>query len=237
MNVIAILAGGTGQRMNVGTLPKQFLCIDGVPIIIRTIQKCLEVKQFDIMYIAIHPNYKGLLEELLTQYNIASLKIKIIHGGKERLNTIENVINDIYQNYMVSDNDIIVIHDAVRPFVSKDLLLRCIESTKKYGATVPAVSAIDTMYVAQKEIITSMPDRNTLYSGQTPDNFKIPLLKCALDSLTNEERTLITGTAQICMMKGIEVHVIEGDYKNIKITTPTDLMIAEKFYEEEEERF
>lgn len=233
MNIVAILAGGTGQRMNVGPLPKQFLCVNGTPIIINTIRRCLEVKTLDIVYIAIHPSYRAYLLELMSSHHIPVEKIRIVDGGKERLNSIENVMDDIYLNLEVKNEDVILIHDAVRPFITRELLERCIMETKRYGATVPMVPAVDTMYIVENGVLTAMPDRRTLYSGQTPDNFKIALLKDALDSLSVEEREFITGTAQICMLKGIEVHAIEGDYKNIKLTTPRDLLIAEKFFEEE----
>lgn len=233
MNLVAILAGGVGCRMNGGVLPKQFIEVKGVPIIITTLKKCLNVKKIDIIYIAIHPSYKDYLLELIQTYDIKKDKIKIVNGGKERLNSIENVINDIYTNFEIKKDDVILIHDAVRPFVSEKLLERCIEQTVIYGATVPVVSAVDTMYIVENGILTAMPDRRTLYSGQTPDSFRIPLLKSALDSLTSEEREFITGTAQICMLKGIEVHTVEGDSKNIKLTTTRDLMVAEKFFEEE----
>ena len=96
-------------------------------------------------------------------YDIKKDKIKIVNGGKERLNSIENVINDIYTNFEIKKDDVILIHDAVRPFVSEKLLERCIEQTVIYGATVPVVSAVDTMYIVENGILTAMPDRRTLY--------------------------------------------------------------------------
>ncbi|MDR1026494.1 MAG: 2-C-methyl-D-erythritol 4-phosphate cytidylyltransferase [Lactobacillus sp.] len=227
----AILAGGTGSRMKLSKMPKQFIEIRDIPIIILTIKRMLEVEPFDCLYIAIHPEWEGYLKDVLYSYNVNTDKIKIVHGAKDRIGSIENVINDIFESSQVGDNDIIIIHDAVRPFASEELFLRCIEASKKHDAVVATVPAIDTMVFAKDNEVTSIPDRSEIFNGQAPEGFKLRLFRDTLESLNDVERSIITGTVQICYAKGIKVNTVEGDYQNIKITTNEDLMLADLLVE------
>lgn len=231
----AILAGGTGARMNKHNIPKQFIDLCGKPIIIHTIEKILAVKDFDYIFIAIHPEYKEYLQNILKTFNLADeSRIIVINGGKERIDSVQNVINSAYE-FNHNDNDIIVIHDAVRPFVSKQILLNSIKTANEYGACVAVTPAIDTMYTLDNSgSIIGFPDRKKMFNGQAPDSFKLGILKKSLESLTTEEKTKITGTVQICSIKGHSIMSIPGDYKNIKITTENDLIIAESILKNEE---
>lgn len=232
----SLLAGGTGTRMEKHNIPKQFIELNGKPIIIRTIEKILSVADFDYLYIAIHPNYETFLREILAKHDLASnKKIVIIHGGKERIDSVQNVIDAISKK-STNENDIIVMHDAVRPFVSKEILLNSIKTASEFGACVATVPAVDTMYILDNEgFITGFPNRQTLFNGQAPDSFKIGVIKNALNSLTDEERKVITGTVQICAAKGYKIQTIAGEYKNIKITTENDLTLAIGILKEEGE--
>ncbi len=221
----AILAGGTGSRMK-QKIPKQFIELNNVPIIIRTLKRMLEVNEFDHICIGIHPDYNDYLQDLFKQYTIDSKKILITLGGKERINSIENVLDCITK---ISDkkDDIIVIHDAVRPFVSKEILKNSIINAQKYGACVAVTPAVDTMYILNKnDFIQNFPNRKTIFNGQAPDSFNVQLLKNSIKNLTEEERKTITGSVQICAKNGHKIKTIQGDYKNIKITTENDLAIA-----------
>ena len=126
-----------------------------------------------------------------------------------------------------SPDDIVVICDAVRPFVSKEILQNSIKMSRSHGACVCALPAIDTMLYVENNIITSVPLRKNIFHGQAPDSFQVSILNEALNSLTEDEKKIITGTAQICVLKHIPVYTIPGDIKNIKITTPDDIKIAE----------
>lgn len=226
MNFGAILAGGTGTRMGCN-LPKQFIDLCGKPIIIWTIERMMSVNEFDYLFVGIHPDFNKFLEDLLVQYNIPREKIILVKGGKERIDSITNVLNKIF-GYCQNDDDIVVIHDAVRPFVSKEILLNSIKISREYGACVATTPAVDTMYMLDNTgFIKEFPDRKTIFNGQAPDSFRVRLLKNALDSMSIEEKNVITGTVQICAQKGFPVKTIQGDYRNIKITTESDLAIAE----------
>ena len=227
----AILAGGIGSRMKKHNIPKQFIEINNKPIIIYTIEKMLSLKAIDKLCIAVHSDYINYLKNLLDKYKLFNDRIIITDGGKERIDSIQNVINAITK-ISNNDDDIIILHDAVRPFVSEKILLDSISAAQQFGACVAVVPAVDTMYEVSDEFINGFPNRNVLYNGQAPDTFKLRLLSSAIDRLTEEERQKITGTVQICAAKGYKIKTIEGDYKNMKITTENDLLIAKQYIEE-----
>ena len=224
-NFAVILAGGIGQRMG-ESLPKQFIKLSGCPIIILTIRRILSVEEFDKIIIVIHPDWKQYLQNQIEEYQISTEKIIITSGGKERLDSIKNSLKQIML-ISNSPDDIVVICDAVRPFVSKEILQNSIKMSRSHGACVCALPAVDTMLYVENNIITSVPLRKNIFHGQAPDSFQVSILNEALNSLTEGEKKIITGTAQICVLKHIPVYTIPGDIKNIKITSPDDIKIAE----------
>ena len=158
--------------------------------------------------------------------------IIIINGGKERIDSIQNVI-DAVKSLNANDDDVIVLHDAVRPFISERLIKDSIQTADKFGACVATVPAVDTMYMIDSgDFISGFPDRKTLFNGQAPDSFRFGVINDALNKLTPDERKTITGTVQICAAKGHKIKTILGDYKNIKITTENDISIAEGILKE-----
>lgn len=232
MNYAAILAGGIGSRMIRADRPKQFLNLKGTPIIIHTTRRLLEGKNFDVLYIAIHPDWNDFLNDLLEKYGLTDDNIKVINGGAERLDTITNVINAIESDFGIKDDDKIFIHDAVRPFVTDQIIRDSLDALDTCEAVVAADPVVDTMLWIEddKTEVSDMPARKNLYHGQAPDSFKLKVLKGAIDELTEEDRKVITGTAQICMLKGIKINTVPGDRSNIKITTDVDMAIASAIY-------
>ena len=231
----SILAGGTGTRMDKHNIPKQFIMLGDKPVIIHTLERMLDVEDFDYIYIAINPNYREYMSELLDKYIKDTSKIIMIDGGKERIDSVQNVINAVYEvNH--DENDIIVLHDAVRPFTSRRIFKDLIENSKEYGATIATIPAVDTMLVSlDGEFLNKVPDRKTILHGQAPDGFRLGVLKKAIEELTPDERKYITGTAQICCVKGYTVKVTAGEVKNMKITVEQDLMIAEQILKQEQQ--
>lgn len=228
MKYAAILAGGTGKRMS-SALPKQFLELQGEAIIIRTIRRILSSALFDKLVIAIHPEWKSYLEELIAKAALPAENILITEGGKERLDSIRNTTGFITSTFgPAGEKDYIVIFDAVRPFVSRQIMQDSLEALTRHEAVVAALPAVDTMlWIEEGTRVDSMPLRSKLYHGQAPDSFRLGTLCKALAALTPEEEQIITGTAQICMLKGIDIHTIPGDPKNIKVTTPFDIQLGE----------
>ena len=228
-----VLAGGTGTRMKNGPMPKQFIELGGVPTIILTIKRMLLVERFDILIVAIHQSWVDFLNELIERY-IDDDRIVVIPGGTERLDSIANSVAEAAKRG-VEHEDVIVLHDAVRPFVPVKVLEDSIDGALAHDAVVAAVPAVDTMlWIEEGTVVSDMPDRSKLYHGQAPDSFRLEVLKHSLETLTDDDRKIITGTAQICMLKGIEIHTIQGDRNNIKLTTPEDLITAEGLLKEEQ---
>ena len=222
-----VLAGGIGTRMG-GDVPKQLLPLCGEPIIVRTIKRVMECKRFAKVIVAIHPAWTKRCLEMFANSGIDMARILVAEGGRERH---DSILNAIQNDGDVTEEDVAVIHDAVRPFVSLEMLEDSIRVASEFGACVAAVPAVDTMLEVVGGVVRSVPPRATLFHGQAPDTAKILLLKRALISLTDEERKSITGTAQILVAKGIPVKTISGDARNIKITTPADMELAERYLE------
>ena len=229
-NTAVILSGGTGKRMGDIKLPKQFLEVCNVPIIILTLKNVLKSNLFNKILVVMHPDWFDYFKELCINYSIDTSKIDIISGGEERLGSIENALD--YLKINANDDDIVVFLDAVRPFVTNEILSKAVSETKKYGVTVAISPVKDTMIFSENGIATDMPDRSKLFHGQAPDSFKFKLIYDSIKSLSDEEKKRITGTAQICQTKNITIHTFLGDEKNIKITTVMDLFLAKAIFKE-----
>ena len=132
----AMLAGGSGTRVKSSKIPKQFIEIGGKPIIIYTLENMLKVKRFDYIYIAVHKDYEDYMNEQVKKNIPESEKVRVILGGKERMDTINNVTTAITNDNGIHDDDVIVIHDAVRPFVTEKILNDSIDCAAEYGACV-----------------------------------------------------------------------------------------------------
>lgn len=232
----AILAGGKGTR--VGTdVPKQFLELNGKPIIIQTIDVFLASKLFDFIYISVNEMWLAYTEELLAKFYAPEIlkNFKIVCGGKERMMSFLNVIDDIKKVYGVRETDMVISHDAVRPFVTKEILEDCIEKTKEYKVAMASVPSADTTYASHREgYLTSTYDRKTLYLGQTPQGCRMDFLYEVIHSYTEKELLAMTGTSQLFINKNIDVKISLGSVNNLKITTLQDIDFAEFVFEKSE---
>lgn len=233
----AMLAGGSGTRVKSAEVPKQFIEIGGAPIIIYTLKAMLKVKRFDVIYIASREDYIEYLNEQVDMHIEEPSRVKIIAGGKERMDTIRNVTDAIERDHGVGDEDVIVIHDAVRPFVSEKILNDSIDCAARNGACVCGLPCADTILHSVKgDVVDDIPVRSELYSGQAPDSFLLKRFIEMQDNLTDEQRAKITGTSQICTMNNQPIYIIEGDALNFKITTDSDLIMVRTLLAENEKR-
>ncbi|MEE1056137.1 MAG: 2-C-methyl-D-erythritol 4-phosphate cytidylyltransferase [Acutalibacteraceae bacterium] len=224
----AILAGGTGTRMHVSTMPKQFLPLRGKPIIIHTLEKLLACNKFHAVYLGIHPDWMSYMYDLLEKYDIDTTRVRLSPGGETRNDTIFRIIEEINRDYGQNDDDIIVTHDAVRPFVTLRIIEENIEAAEKYGACDTVVCATDTIVRSENgEEISEIPNREFMYQGQTPQSFKVKMLKELYAQLTPAEKETLTDACKICVIKNVPVKLIKGETLNMKITTVNDYEIAE----------
>ena len=226
----AILAGGVGSRMHMADMPKQFLPLGDKPIIIHTLEKFLTAPELDAVYIGVHADWVNYMNDLIEKYipESTAKNVHAIAGGSDRNETILNIVTAIEADYGESEEHIIVSHDAVRPFVTLRMIEENIKYAKQYGAVDTVTAAVDTIVVSEDgRFIADIPERRKMYQGQTPQSFKINLLKELYNSLTTEEKEILTDACKICVVRNHPVYLVEGSYTNIKVTTPGDYKIAQ----------
>ncbi|OJF76127.1 MAG: 2-C-methyl-D-erythritol 4-phosphate cytidylyltransferase [Treponema sp. CETP13] len=229
----AILASGTGSRMGNFTKPKQFLEICNKPILIHTISKFISTNAFDLILVVVSKDWLKYATSLLSQYEIDSSKVVVIEGGSTRNDSLNNAIKFITTNYTINDTSIVVTHDSVRPFVTKQIINANIDACKNYDCCDTVVPATDTIIESlDGKIIQAIPARNTMYQSQTPQSFKINEYNNIYPSLTNDEKKILTDVCKIFTMKGRKVHMVFGSPTNFKITYSHDVKIAEVLLQE-----
>ncbi|MEY8752205.1 IspD/TarI family cytidylyltransferase [Alkalicoccobacillus gibsonii] len=223
-----ILAGGNGSRMGNTHLPKQFLPLDETPILVHTIEKFLLNQRFDSILILVPEKWLNFTDDILNKYIGETDRVKLVKGGSTRNETIMSGVSYIEEVYGLSQDDIIVTHDSVRPFLTHRIIEDNINAALEHGACDTVIEAIDTIVESKNnETITNIPIRENMYQGQTPQSFNIQLLKNAYESLSLEERDILSDAAKICLLRGHTVKLVKGEVYNIKITTPYDLKVAE----------
>lgn len=225
----AILAGGVGSRMNLSDMPKQFLPLKDKPIIMHTLEKFLLCSKFDCFFVGVHPDWVLHMKDLVNKSSLPRKdKVCIVAGGKNRNETLLNVISALEKNFGESDEHVIVTHDAVRPFVSLRMIEENIEAAVKYGACDTVVPATDTIVSSKDgQVIASIPQRSEMYQGQTPQSFNVKLLKRLYADLSEDEKKILTDACKICTFRNYPVHLVKGAVSNMKLTTVTDYKVAQ----------
>ncbi len=228
-----ILAGGSGTRIG-NELPKQFLMLNGKPIIIYSINQFLKNERIDKIIIVCIPSYIEHLKKIIKKYVKDSSKIDIVEGGKTRDESVINGCNYILEKYGLNDNDVIIIHDSVRPFVNQKIINDNIDAVLKYGAVGTAIPATDTIIESNdNKKIVNIPDRTKMFCAQSPQSFNIKKLMRLYSQLNEEEKEKMTDSCKIFTINNEEVKLIEGDVLNIKITYNNDLDIAKSIINSE----
>ncbi|MDD2518923.1 MAG: 2-C-methyl-D-erythritol 4-phosphate cytidylyltransferase [Bacilli bacterium] len=222
-----ILAGGSGKRMGNTEMPKQFLMLGNKPIFIHTVEQFLINTKIDKILVCCPNAWISHTKDMLHKYLTDTSKIEVVEGGSNRNETIINGCEFINENYGINDDDIIITHDAVRPFINQRIIDDNIEMAKKYNAVDTVISAIDTIVESKDgKIISSIPVRNEMYQGQTPQSFNLKKLMELYYSLNEEEKDVLTDACKIFVIKGEDVHIVNGEVYNIKITTLHDLKLS-----------
>ena len=223
----AILAGGIGSRMGNVDKPKQFLHIGKKPIIVHTAEKFIINEKFDKVIILCPKQWLSYTKELLNKH-LPGNDIAVIEGGKKRNDTIMNAIAYIEENFGLDDETVIVTHDAVRPFVTHRILEENIDFASRGIACDTVVPATDTIVESTDgESIASIPDRAHYYQGQTPQSFRAKKFKELYESMSEDEKAILTDAAKVFVVKGEKVGLVKGETFNIKVTYPYDLQLAE----------
>lgn len=222
-----IVAGGTGTRMG-ADMPKQFLKIGGKPIIIHTISKFLKVNRIEKIYVGVHGDWLEYCSGLIENYGLDKNRLSVISGGADRNSTVFNIIDAIVGDYGENRDDIILTHDAVRPFVTEKVIADNIDKALKYDACGTYIHAVDTIICSKDgNTVNGTPTRKEMFQAQTPQSFNISKLKAAYSAVSDDKKSTLTDTCSIFTSQGLPVNIVEGDTMNMKITTKTDLLIAD----------
>ena len=226
MIIAAIVAGGSGTRMG-GELPKQFFELCGRPVIVRTIESFFSHPRVDAAVVGINPVYYDYMKDLSDRY-MPDKPVYITNGGSSRNETIENIIFYSLSELGCSDSDIILSHDAVRPFVSERLIDDSIAAMDHYTICTAAVPEVDTVAVSADGLTAdSFPDRNTLFRIQTPQTFRAGSFRSVYGSLSAEDKLRATDVCSLYRLRGHKTGLVRGEYTNIKLTYPEDITAAE----------
>ncbi len=216
-----ILAGGTGKRFNKNT-PKQFVEINGKPIIAWSLEKFNKLTEINGIIVVSSNEYINSVHEIVNQNRINDI-IKIVPGGETRQGSSYNAINSM--NF--GNDDILIFHDAARPFLNEDVILNCINGAKQHGAAGVYVRAVDTITEVKKGFVHKIPDRRYIYHTQTPQAFTYKIIKEAHELALSNNITDASDDVQLVNNAQLNIKVIEGENQNIKITTPFDIELAE----------
>lgn len=223
-----ILAGGIGSRMGNVDRPKQYLHIGKKPIIVHTVEKFIINDEFEKIIVLCPAQWVTYTRDLFKKHLPETNRVVVIEGGKERNDTIMNAIRYIEENHGLDEDTIVVTHDAVRPFVTHRILEENIECAKKGVACDTVIPATDTIVESTDgETIASIPNRANYYQGQTPQSFKAKRFKDLYETLSDDEKKILTDAAKVFVVKGEKVELIKGETFNIKVTYPYDLQLAE----------
>lgn len=217
-----ILAGGKGKRMN-SPISKQFIELKRKPIIYYTIKKFNDNKQIDnIVVVLSAEEIEYFKENVLKKYDIRV--DKIIAGGVERQDSVYNGLKSLEN----SETDVVLIHDGARPFISDRIINEGIKYAKIYGASAPGVMPKDTIKIKDESNFSiNTPNRETLVAIQTPQVFNFnEILEC--HKKVKLDKLIVTDDTMVIENCGKKVYLYDGEYTNIKVTTPEDLILAEK---------
>lgn len=228
-----ILAGGIGSRMG-NEKPKQYINIGDKPIILHTIEKFCLCSEFEEILILCPKDWIEYTKGLIKKHIGSDNSIKVILGGDTRNETIMNAIRYIEKSGNLDEDTIVVTHDAVRPFVTYRIIEDNIKAAKEFGACDTVIPATDTIVESTDgNSVSSIPNRASLYQGQTPQSFKALKLKELYESLEESEKAILTDAAKIFVIKGETVSLVRGENSNIKITYPYDLTVAESLLKQQ----
>jgi 2-C-methyl-D-erythritol 4-phosphate cytidylyltransferase/2-C-methyl-D-erythritol 2,4-cyclodiphosphate synthase len=227
MVTVIIAAAGTGSRMGAG-INKILLPLRGQPVLLYSVRMYAGLPEVDQIIIVASPGEEKQIRDLVSGAEI-QIAVDVVAGGSERQYSIANALHNVKE-----EAEIIVVHDGARPLIEVDIAAKVIAAAREYKAAGVAVPVKDTIkMVSEQGYINGTPDRKLLWGIQTPQAFEARLLKEAYRQ-AGEQKFLGTDDAALVERLGIPVRIVRGDYRNLKITTPEDLIVAEALLGEKE---
>lgn len=224
-----ILAGGTSKRFG-KTLPKQFVQVGKKALLLWSVSTFLEVVEIAKIVIVLPEEWFEFGKHLVLS-NVRTDKLQFVSGGGTRTKSLLRALHFVQENYGLKDEDMAVTHDAARPFVRKEHIVRSIELCEKASAATLALPATDTVGVSDGEKLVGLTERSRTFMVQTPQTFRIKVFLELYERLTEDQRASLTDATGVFILNGQPVAIVEGDPTNIKVTTEFDLTIAETIAE------
>jgi 2-C-methyl-D-erythritol 4-phosphate cytidylyltransferase len=236
MKVSVILpAAGLGTRMGrekAGTSRKQFMQLEGVPILIHTIRKFLRCPSVTEIVVALRAEdmdwARGLVSQEKLHHDHSTKPVRFVEGGDSRQQSVENALATLD-----ADIDLVAVHDAVRPFVEPELVEKVIAEAAHTGAAIAGIVPVDTVKKVHKNKIRTTLKRDDLVLAQTPQVFKFALLKKGFEMARADAFQGTDEASLVERLEQIEVSVVQGSDRNIKITKPTDMDLAQLYLSQE----
>jgi len=215
---VIIVAGGKGERMGENT-PKQFLKLSGKPILMHTLEKFKTTFPAIKIILALPENQFDFWEELCYKYKFTNIPHQIVAGGKTRFHSVKNALE------LVTENGVVAIHDGVRPLVNENTIVNAFKIAEDKGNAVPVIDVVDSLrHVSKQEASNKAVARSCYKIVQTPQCFNSVIIKKAYQQEYNDR---FTDDASVVEQLGETIQLVEGNRENIKITSPTDLLVAE----------
>jgi 2-C-methyl-D-erythritol 4-phosphate cytidylyltransferase len=229
MSVLAIIpAAGLGVRMGGGT-PKQFLSLEGVPIFIHTLRKFTASEAIDDIILALRPEDMERVRADVDREHF-SRSVQLVVGGATRQETVGRALAEAPPG-----TEIVVVHDAVRPFIDSAMIQRVVEAARKDGAAILGIPSVDTVKQVERQLILGTIPRERIVLAQTPQAFRYAIIREAFDRATADG---FNGTDESSLAErlGYNVTVLMGSDRNIKITKPSDLPLARLYIAQERDQ-
>ena len=238
MNIALIFAGGSGNRMG-AAIPKQFLKINGVPILVHTMRLFERHSEIDRMYLAVPQHFIAKAQELVVEYSLRKTQ-KIIAGGDSAQDTIYRLLREAADEN--PEDSVVLLHDGVRPFIPMELITRSIEAVKQYGSAVTCIPSYETVIVSRDgENVGDVPYRRETYTAQAPQSFRLKDILDAHEQIRRRPEGYENMVDACTILRTLDrpVHMVRGNRGNLKITTPEDVFLYRALleYREHEETF
>ena len=215
---VVIPAAGRGTRMKADK-NKLLLLLRGRPVIIHTLEVFEKDPNCSGIILVVQPEEASMFSNLISEYDVSKVK-KLVHGGAERQESVYNGLKE------ANPDEIVLVHDGARPFITTPIISRLVEKAAEEGAAIAAVPVKDTIKRVDGGTVAETFERSSLWSVQTPQAFRMQLIMQAHEK-AQADRYIGTDEASLAERANIRVQIVEGDYDNIKLTTPEDLVFAE----------
>jgi 2-C-methyl-D-erythritol 4-phosphate cytidylyltransferase len=235
MRVFVILpAAGMGTRMAAGShaaAPKQFLSVGGVPVLVRSVKAFLEVARVDAVCVAVRASERERVEAQFQEFKLGP-RVHMVEGGDHRQESVSNALAALE----CDEDDVVLVHDAVRPLIDAATIERTIDAVARHGAAIVGLPAVDTIKQVERTadgaIVTATIPRELVVLAQTPQGARVGLLRRAF---AEAEADGFAGTDEASLLEraGIDVAVVAGSAKNFKITQPGDIELAEFYLQQQ----